>query len=118
MQTELRRQFKLPPEDEAYLNGLNLKWEAVVSGNQWIIIHGWKLPEGYLDEQVKLALLIAPAYPDSQIDMFYAFPALARKDTKPINRLTSIPICGETWQQWSRHRTPANPWRPGEDDIA
>ena len=32
--------------------------------------------------------------------------------------LASEGFDGKTWQRWSRHRTPANPWRPGLDNLA
>ena len=65
-----------------------------------------------------LALLISPNYSDSQIDMVYFKPGLARRDGKGINNLSQMTIAGQTWQQWSRHRTQQNPWRSGIDDIA
>jgi hypothetical protein len=27
-------------------------------------------------------------------------------------------FAGRQWQQWSRHRTAASAWRPGEDDLS
>ncbi len=115
----VRRDFQPPEADTDYLCGLGLDWETATENETlWLIIHGWKLPDGYNDRQVSLALLVPPNYPDSQIDMVYFCPALSRVDGKPIGALNSQTILGETWQRWSRHRTSANPWRPGEDDIA
>lgn len=114
-----RRQFALPLADTDYLDSRVDGWEAVQDGqNQWVLIHNWKLPTGYNNGQTSLALLIPPNYSDSQIDMVYVKPALARVDGKSINNLTPETICGEPWQRWSRHRTGQNPWRPGVDDIA
>jgi len=114
-----RREFVLPAEDAAYLDGLGLTWETVVDqGSNWLLIHGWRACGGYNHEVVSLALQIPPNYSDSQIDMVYFHPALARADGRPIGNLTSQAIAGAEWQRWSRHRTGANPWRPGEDDIA
>jgi hypothetical protein len=84
----------------------------------WLIVNEWDLPQGYSTSRASLALLIPPNYPDSQIDMVYFRPALARTDGKPIGALSGQTILGESWQRWSRHRTSANPWRPGEDDVA
>ena len=43
---EARRQFALPAEDAAFLDGLGLRWEAVREGEGlWVIIYGLPLPE-------------------------------------------------------------------------
>ena len=67
---------------------------------------------------VTVALLIPPQYADTQIDMVYVAPALARSDGRPIAAVSPQAIQGHTFQRWSRHRTGANPWRPGVDDVA
>ncbi len=115
----VRQDFRLPASDEEYLNGLGLSWEAIRDGgNQWLVIHGWKLPAGYNHETSSLALLIPANYSDSQIDMVYFQQHLARRDGRAINALSTQAIAGATWQRWSRHRTSQNPWRVGVDDIA
>jgi hypothetical protein len=115
----LRMDFRLPASDEEYLNGRALAWESIRDGqSQWVIIHGWKVPDGYNVNSVDLALLIPANYSDSQIDMVYFKPGLARRDGKGINNLSQMTIAGLAWQQWSRHRTQQNPWRAGIDDIA
>lgn len=115
----LRREFQLPAEDVRYLDSLGLSWETVNDGgNQWLLIHRWRLSPGYVQAEASLGLLIPPSYSDGQIDMVYFKPDLARADGRPIGALSVQPICGENWQRWSRHRTAQNPWRPGEDDIA
>lgn len=117
--TCVRQDFRMPEADEAYLNHLGLQWEALLdSGNQLIIIHGWKIPPGYNHAEVSLALLIPANYADSQIDMVYFKQHLARVDAKPIGALTGFTIAGAAWQRWSRHRTNTNPWRIGVDDVA
>lgn len=115
----LSRQFQLPAADEAYLVSMGLSWETVhESGSAWLIISGWKLPEGYSAKVASLALLIPPSYSDTQIDMAYFYPAISRSDGKPIGALSVQALLGQAWQRWSRHRTAANPWRPAEDDFA
>jgi hypothetical protein len=115
----LRQDFRLPESDEAYLNQLGLPWDALKDGPiRWLILHDWRVPAGYNHERTSLALLIPDNYSDSQIDMVYFNPVLARKDGRPIGALSTQSIAGSTWQRWSRHRTGANPWRPGVDDIA
>jgi hypothetical protein len=114
----VRQDFRLPAADEEYLDGLGLPWEArKQNDSQWLIIHDWKLPAGYNRETAKLALLIPPAYSDSQIDMVHFSPALARTDGKSIGGLSTHPIGEDSFQQWSRHRTSQNPWRIGIDDV-
>jgi len=115
----LRRQFRLPEAEEAYLGGLGLTWKTVKDGNNlWLIIHKWQLPPGYNHETVSLALLIPTNYSDSQIDMVYFKEHLARKDGRAIGALAMQTIGAEQWQRWSRHRTGQNPWRKGVDDVA
>lgn len=109
--------FELPPEDLAYLHGLEQKWEAIQGGGQrWLVIRGWRIPKGLTPEAADIALRIDPNYPMSQIDMAYFRPALASNSGGVIPNLTTIQILGETWQQWSRHRPP-NAWRPGIDGL-
>lgn len=116
----LRRDFKLAVEDMEYLDSLKLPWETVrdPNGPLLLIIDGWGLPAGYNVSVAKLALVIPQGYPDTQIDMAYFSPALSRRDGKQINNLTSVTWQTGSFQQWSRHRTGANPWRPGTDDIS
>jgi hypothetical protein len=115
----MRRQFRLPEGDEAYLDWLGLPWETVVDqGTRWLVVHDRPLPDGYRWKTALAALRIPPGYPDVQIDMVYFHPALSLVDGRPIAGLSPMQFDGKSWQQWSRHRTAQNPWRPGEDDIA
>jgi hypothetical protein len=117
--TKLRRDFKLPEEDVDCLDALRLKWETINEGGaKWLIIYGYSIPGGYNYDVANLALRIPPSYPDDQIDMVYFSPALALKNGKAIRQLSTLTLDGKTYQQWSRHRTSANPWRPGLDNIA
>lgn len=115
----LRQDFRLPAADEEYLDGRTLEWETICDGNnKWLIIHQWKVPDGYNCEKTDLALLIPANYSDSQIDMVYFKTPLARLDGLAIKNLSQESIAGEAWQRWSRHRTSLNPWRVGVDDVA
>lgn len=115
----MKREFLLPSDDQAYLDSLPLEWETVVDGgSRWLIIHGWKVQSGYNVDRVSVGLEIPPSYADSQIDMVYFLPALSRLDGKPIGALSPHVFRGEQWQRWSRHRSPANPWQPGVDDVS
>jgi hypothetical protein len=107
----------LPEEDEEYLNARSLDWETVIDGQaKWLILHGYPIPPGYNHGNSDLALRIKPSYPDDDIDMAYFCPHLA--NGKPIPNLSLSNIDGRNYQQWSRHRKGANPWRPGVDCVA
>ena len=42
------REFKLPEEDEEYLNSRKLDWDTVIDGQaKWLIVHGYPIPAGY-----------------------------------------------------------------------
>lgn len=112
-----RIEFQLPPDDLAYLGGLGHPWEVVQDGTQrWLVIRDWRIPQGLTPEVADIALRIDPNYPMSQIDMAYFRPSLGSTAGVTILSLANIQICGETWQQWSRHRPP-NAWRPGVDGL-
>ena len=115
----MRRQFRLPADDNLYLEGIGLEWETLIeAGLQWLIIRDRPLPLGYTSERAHTALQIAPGYPDTEIDMVYFDPPLARRDGVAVRALASQALDGRAWQRWSRHRTPQNPWRPGIDGVA
>ena len=113
-----RRQFALPADDLAWLEGSGLPFELVVEGVPRVVVYGIKLPAGYTAPHVDAHVRIEPGYPDTQIDMVYFYPAVARSDGRPIGAIAAEGFDGKTWQRWSRHRTPANPWRPGIDSLA
>lgn len=115
----LRRAFPMPEADGAFLDSLGLLWETVRDGTLGrLVIHDYPVPAGYTVDRVRLNLRIEPLYPETQIDMAYVTPALVRRDGVAINNLADDPFDGIVWQRWSRHRTPANPWRPGVDDVS
>jgi hypothetical protein len=114
----MRRQFKMPEGDVAALDGAGLEWETVMEGQVfWLVLPRFKVPAGYNHAIVGTALRIPPSYPDNQIDMVYFHPHLSLASGRPIGALTQLVIDGKTYQQWSRHRTPANPWRPEIDNV-
>lgn len=115
-----RRDFALGEADADSLDAMKLRWSTVADpgGTLFLIIEGWKIPPGYNVTEATLVLVLPRGYPDTQVDMAYFSPALARQDGKHINNLTSVTWSSGTFQQWSRHRTPQNPWRPGVDDLS
>lgn len=115
----LRRDFKLPMEDQKSLDEYGCPWEAVKDGPQWVLIHDFPVPTGYNVQTATAAIRIETGYPMAPLDMVYFRPVLTRIDSKPIKATQMMQsICGEQYQRWSRHRTSANPWKPGEDSVA
>jgi hypothetical protein len=114
----LRRQFDLPPDDVKFLDDYGLPWEAIVDGSPWILIHEFPAPPGYNHAKVTAAIRIETGYPNTELNMVYFFPTLARRDGQAI-KATDAPqsLDGKTYQRWSRHRTAQNPWRVGQDNI-
>lgn len=116
----MRRQFNLPEEDMEFLAAMPLPWETVIEGNsKRVVLRNFPVPPGYNHQEVDLNIRIEATYPDTQIDMVYFFPPLTRADGRTINAANHPDIFdGKSWQRWSRHRTPQNPWRPGVDNLS
>lgn len=114
----LRRQFDLLPEDQRILDAYGLPWETVIDGSQWVLIHEFPTHEGYIQAQATAAIRMETGYPNTALDMVYFFPALVRKDGKPIGATQATQaIDGIIYQRWSRHRTSKNPWQIGSDNL-
>jgi hypothetical protein len=117
----MRREFALQEKDVLHLDSLGLPWETIGSpqqGGGYVLIHDYPVPSGYNIAAAEIAMRIEPLYPDVQIDMAYFYPALSLSDGCQISCLAAQPIDARTFQRWSRHRTPKNPWRPGIDCLA
>ena len=119
----MRRDFQLPEEDTEYVESLGLSWETVKEivqngETRWLIVHNWPVPSGYNHTAALAGLILPASYPDGQIDMVYFHPHLALVSGSGIKNLTPRSFDGKEWQQWSRHRTGENPWRPGVDNVA
>lgn len=115
-----RRDFRLPATDEAFLDHLGLAWDTIQEGGvQWVVLRSYRLPAGYAPAVVDVAIQISAGYPDAVLDMAFFHPHIRRADSRPIPMTDGrIQILTLPWQQWSRHRTPANPWVHGEDDLS
>jgi hypothetical protein len=114
----LRRQFELLPADRQTLDEYGLPWETLVDGSQWVLLHQFVTHEGYDHSRVTTAIRLETGYPNTPLDMVYFFPALVRKDGRPIRATEARqPLDGKSFQRWSRHRTPQNPWKPGRDNL-
>lgn len=114
----MRRQLNLPQDDTSFLEAHRFEWETIIERGNWLIIHSYPVPQGYTLNKVDIAIQISAGYPDTQLDMVYVYPALALQNGRGINALSGHALDGKTWQRWSRHRTSANPWRPGIDDLS
>lgn len=114
----LRRDFDLLPQDEKFLEEYGLAWETISDGSQWVLIHEFLTRDGYNHLRVTAAIRLETGYPNTELNMVYFFPALARKDGRAIGATQATQeIDGKTYQRWSRHRTAENPWRVGFDGL-
>ena len=114
----LRRDFDLLPQDEKFLEEYGRPWETIVDGPQWVLIHEFPTHEGYNYPRVTAAIRLETGYPTAELHMVYFFPALARKDGRPIGATQAKQVIdGKTYQRWSRHRTANNSWRAGVDGL-
>lgn len=112
---EPRRVFRLPEDDEDYLNSLGLQWEAIEdSGGRWVLIHAHPLPDGFNHGAATMAIRIEAGYPPAKLDMVYYFPSLGRSNGRDIPALSTQQLDGVTYQRWSRHYE----WREGIDCLA
>lgn len=114
-----KRDFLLPEEDVSYLEEKAIAYDTILSnGVQWVILRGYSIPAGYNHSNPDIAIRVPQNYPITPLDMFYMHPNLARTDGQTIGALSQLAIEGKQYQQWSRHRTAANQWIPGEDNLA
>jgi hypothetical protein len=115
-----RRDFALLDADDAYLDSLGLRWETVIDSNRrWLLLHNYPVPFGYVQRRTTLALEIPLLYPSAQIDMFYAYPALALTSGREIpSTQVRASIFGDVYHGWSRHRAGASQWNPASDNVA
>ena len=115
----MRRDFVLPAEDMEWLNDRGGRFELVsAEGALRVVLYDIDIPAGYNVVKANVNFRIEPGYPDAQIDMAYFSPDLALQSGRQIRALSADNFDGKVWQRWSRHRTPANPWRPGVDSVA
>jgi hypothetical protein len=116
----VRRDFQMPEHDTEYLDSLGIAWDTIQEGPiQWLVLRQWPIADGYHQAAADVALKVEANYPDTQIDMAYFCPFLTPTSGCTIRQIEhKETIEGRQWQRWSRHRTAANPWRPGVDCVA
>jgi hypothetical protein len=115
----LRRAFRLPEDDETYLDATGYRWETLLHGRQqWVVIENVPLPPGYTAKTTTIGVMVAAAYPAAALDMAYFTPPLVLISGRAIPRSQfKAQFDGQSWQGWSRHRTAANPWQMGVDSL-
>ena len=114
----MRRDFELLPIDSDFLNEYGCEWETVNDGSQWVLLNQFPLPIDYAQDHVVVAIRLEAGYPDAQLDMVYFHPELTRIDGNLIRKSNCTQVIeGRSFQRWSRHRTPQNPWIPGQDSL-
>jgi hypothetical protein len=114
-----RRDFVLPADDLLWLDQSALRYELVAAqGVLRVVVYDFPIPRGYNVDKAAVNVRIEAGYPDAQIDMAYFFPALTAASGRAIPATSTDNFDGKTWQRWSRHRTGANPWRPGVDNLS
>jgi hypothetical protein len=116
--TQGRRHFSLPAEDMEWLEGCGRPFELVTeNGVMRVVVYDFPLPAGYTTDSVTVHIQVPAGYPDVQLDMVWFSPGLSLSSGKGIGATSSENFDGKSWQRWSRHRTTANPWRPGIDSL-
>lgn len=111
----MRRQFDLPEEDVEQIGLLGVEWETLKDPNgQWLLLHGFKFPEGYNYPSGSVAIQIPASYPVAGLDMAYFYPHLQRADGKDLRQTQCLmQVDGKAWQRWSRHYG----WIPGQHNL-
>ncbi|WP_263354218.1 E2/UBC family protein [Acidicapsa acidisoli] len=115
----MRRDFVLGEDDTESLAASGHVYDTIAEGAaKWVVLRGFSIPAGYNVAVADAAVRLGPSYPDEPIDMVYFYPSLALLSNRHIGATQgAITLEGKRYQQWSRHRTAANPWRPGLDSI-
>jgi hypothetical protein len=115
----LRRQFELPEEDIHFLENYGCSWETIKDQSLWVLLHNFSTQrEGYNHKTVLAAIRIEPGYPGAALDMVYFHPSLERLDGQQIKQTQAQQIIdGKSFQRWSRHYTPANPYDKSEPNL-
>lgn len=81
-------------------------------GWSFLVISGYKLPEGFEPGVVDLLVKLPPAFPDAQPDMFWIHPAV-KTVSGTLPRATSMEnLLDKDWQRFSWHLS-AGAWKPG-----
>ncbi|MFT3864593.1 MAG: E2/UBC family protein [Solirubrobacterales bacterium] len=103
--------------DKAFLEQRGFDHEVIGEGQMVsLIIHGFRMPDGYVPGVVDLLLRLPSGFPDAAPDMWWTAPAVSYVGgSAPPATEVRQEFVGRTWQRWSRHL--AVSWRPGIDNL-
>ena len=84
-----------------------------------VVIRGVPLPTHWSSETVDMLFPVSNLYPQTALDMFWVSPKLSLKDGRQPENAVSFDrqYLGGTWQGFSWHYPPANPWMPGKNNL-
>ena len=85
---------------------------AQPDGWSFLVISGYKLPEGFKPQAVDLLIKLPPAFPDAQPDMFWVHPAVKTASGTLPRATCAENLLGKKWQRFSWHLN-AGAWQPG-----
>lgn len=108
--------YELLPEDVEYLNAHHPDWAKLVEGEGkfGLLVRRFPVPQGFVQRETMLMVLVPSGYPGTPLDMFYFDPHLQKANGDAIPALADEVHFGTTWQRWSRHYE----WTPGQDNLA
>lgn len=85
-------------------------------GWSFLVISGYKLPDGFQPRGVDLLVKLPPAFPDAAPDMFWVHPAV-KTAAGTLPRATYMErLLGKEWQRFSWHLT-GGAWQPGTSTL-
>ncbi len=85
-------------------------------GWHFIVISGFRLPDGYSPEVVELLVKLPPLFPDAPPDMFWVRPAVTLANGRLPRSTTNENLLGGPWQRFSWHLV-AGAWKPGSSTF-
>ena len=108
----------LTAEDEQALKRLGLRTDILEEGGMTcVVLHDFKLPNGFTVATSDLLLRLNPGFPDVHPDMWWFDPPVQRVDGGVITATEHTEqYLGKMWQRWSRHLDPSV-WQSGIDTL-
>lgn len=109
---------QLPEDDAEFLIEKEYDFAFLQQGSNLLLtIHGFELPDTYDPRIVDLRIVLGPAYPKANPDMFWTNPWVRLKSNGTDPQASSHPTeyPDGRWQRWSRHFNDG--WRPSIDGL-
>jgi hypothetical protein len=111
--------MQLLEEDERFLTGKGIAWEASPNGaGLCIIVKDFPVDAAKYDrERVDLMVCIPAGYNNAKLDNFYVDPPLRMRGSGQIPPQAEVTEnhAGRSWQRFSRH---FKAWRAGIDTLS